>query len=168
MAKNSKNRLNILGAIVALILLVGLAACVANPTASGSVSHTEQRHAGASDGDRFSATSGYVSITEHQVKSIVENMLSGYNNGDYTAFSRDLSAALKLVASEKQFQAFRSESEATLGKFQSITSIQQRDSDRTSSHWVVDAKFENSAKEISVAFDRATGQIEGLLFGPAH
>lgn len=128
----------------ALVLLIGLAACGTTP-----------------------AVETVVPLTEQQVTSIVENMLTGYNTGDYTAFSRDMTTAMKTVISEEVFQEFVNESLATLGQFQSITSIEQSESGDTSTDWVVTAQFEKNTLEFKVTFDKATGQIEGMDFGPA-
>jgi hypothetical protein len=132
-------------AAASLILLAGLAACGANPAT------------GVDTGP----------LTEDQVTGIVENMLAGYNAGDYATFSRDLSEAMRLVVSEELFQEFITESQATLGQFQSIASIEQVESDETHSTWRVTAQFANGAQEFNITFDHATGQIEGMDFGPA-
>lgn len=133
----------------ALVILFGLAACGTTPAVV-----------------TVPAVETIVPLTEQQVSTIVENMLSGYNNGDYAAFSRDLSPALKLVITEERFQTFVNESKATLGQFQSLTSVVQGDTGNTSSDWVVTAQFEKSTLEFKVTFDKATGQIEGMDFGP--
>ncbi len=124
-----------------LILIAGLAAC-------------SQNFAGAK-----------VEFSEEKMTAIIENMLTGYNDGDYTAFSHEMSTAMKFVISENLFKEFVNESKTTLGKFQSITNIQEGDSDNTSSHWVVIAQFENSTEKFNITFDKGSGQIEGMDFG---
>ena len=140
------------------VLIVSFAACVTspNPTVEAPVEPLP-----AQPGSPVVPL-----LTDQQVTTVVENMLTGYNNGDYAAFTRDLSSQYKLVINEAAFQNFVAQSKATLGQFKSLTSIQQDASDSTGSTWVITAEFENQTVQFMLIFDPATGQIVGMDFGP--
>lgn len=126
-----------------LILLLSLAAC-------GGVART-----GA----------GTITLDQQRVTSIVENMLNGYNTGDYETFSRDLAPQMKLVISEEMFNNFLTQSEQTLGLFKSIASVEQVDTGSGSTSWRVTAEFANTTQQFTITFNNSSGKIEGMDFG---
>ncbi len=133
---------NIIFVALASILVAALAACVPNPA--------ENR----------------VEYTGEKVTGIIETMLNGYNVGDYEAFSQYMSPEMKLFVTEKLFNDFIGESSATLGKFQSVSSIEEGSSDSLSSHWQVTAQFEHGTQAFEIVFEKGSGRIAGLDFGP--
>lgn len=139
--KQSQSKLQI--AFLTLLLLIGLTAC------SSSSSPTSAAN-----------------LDDQQVKNIVQNMLIGYNHADYAVFSRDLSPAVKLVATKEAFQLFCQDSVPSLGKYKSITGLQQLESSSTSTIWQVTAEFDHSTQLFNVTVDNKSGQIEGMDFGP--
>lgn len=130
---------------IALVLLIGLTACGSNATPSEAVQ-----------------------LTDKQVRRIVNDMLDGYNEVDYGAFSKDLTPTMKLEMDEKLFKDFYDKSVDTLGWFQSVTSAKQVNSDNSSTTWLITAKFQHSTEFFHVIFDNASGQIEDMDFGPGN
>jgi hypothetical protein len=124
----------------ALILLFNLAAC-GPTTVNGTAS---------------------VTLDEQHVTTILQNMLNGYNSGDYEAFSKDLSPEMKAVISKDLFDSFHTQSQATLGQFKSISSIKQTESADGNITWTVSAVFEKTTQQFTVTFNQATGQITGM------
>lgn len=155
---------NILLLAAALVLIVGVAACGANPTANTESNSTGNTNPPAN----ATPTTNVVLITEQQASSIVENLLKGYNTGDYATFTRDLTPEMKSVITEDLFQQFVTASQATLGQFKSIKSIEQGTSNDTSTSWAITIEFEKSTEQFTFTFNKATGQIESMNFGPVQ
>ncbi len=69
------------------------------------------------------AAAGFVGSTDAEVKAaaepLLDNLLSGFNDGDYARYSRDFDATLKEAIPEKKFQDNRRALLQKLGKFQS-------------------------------------------------
>ncbi len=107
-----------------------------------------------------------VILTKSQVKQILKEMLNAYNKADYETFSQKLTPALKLVVTKEAFQKFCSANSQTIGQFKAIEDVTQTESGKTSTTWSVTANFEHIHETFNVTFDKSTGLIEGIDFGP--
>jgi hypothetical protein len=69
-----------------------------------------------------SATAGFVGGSDQEVKAAVEpildNLLAGYNDGDYARYSRDFDATLQEAIPERKFRETRAALLKKLGTFQ--------------------------------------------------
>jgi hypothetical protein len=109
-----------------------------------------------------------VQLNEHQVIAIVEDMMNGYNQVDYSAFSKNLTAAMKLVVSEGLFKDFCAGSVDTLGQFQSVSNIAQIESNSHSTTWSITAQFEKASLPFNMTIRNSDGKVEGMDLGPEH
>ncbi len=107
-----------------------------------------------------------VAMTKEQVTQILTDMLNAYNKADYETFSQKLTPALKLVVTKEAFQIFCSDNTQTIGQFKAVEDVAQAETGQTSTTWSVTADFEHTREKFDVTFDKSTGMIEGMDFGP--
>jgi hypothetical protein len=69
------------------------------------------------------AAADFIGGSDQQVRAvaepILENLLAGFNRGDYAQYARDFGDTLKEAISEKKFQQVRSSILKNLGQYQS-------------------------------------------------
>jgi hypothetical protein len=105
--------------------------------------------------------------SEEQARMIAENMLDAYNAGDYDAFSRDWSSAMKLVIGEDAFREFRDEALPVTGRFVKVTSVSlvSGEDDRHPS-FDVEAEFEKRDALLFMMTLSSENKVEELEFKP--
>jgi hypothetical protein len=98
---------------------------------------------------------------------IAENMLDAYKAGDYDAFSRDWSSAMKLVIGEDAFRDFGDEALPVTGRFVKLTSVTlvTGEDDRHPS-FDVEAEFENREAVLFMMTLSSENKVKGLEFNP--
>ena len=103
-------------------------------------------------------------FTQAQATALAENALEGFAAGDYTAWSRDWSGAMKDAISEETFWAYRQEVLNTMGAYESIESVTIAPSDTEGYvRWVVVTNFENGQMEFAFSFRQDDKLVEGIF-----
>lgn len=104
-------------------------------------------------------------VTEEQVTEMADNALKAFNSGDYSAWSRDWSDAMKAAIDGDAFTAFRDQFHATLGDYQRIVSVTGSDGSAPGTYrWTFDIEFENAPYRMWFGFKKDSPQIEGVSF----
>lgn len=129
------------GALLALVLAVAIAAC--SSTSSGSP------------------------VTEDEARAMAEHMLAAYNDGDYQAWSRDWSEAMKDAIGEEAFLAFRDQTLAAGGEFRSIEAVEMRPGNNPGvTRWEFVTEFANGQYDFMIAFNEGSKLIDGVNLAP--
>lgn len=100
-----------------------------------------------------------------QARNMAMNMLSAYNSGDYTAYTRDFSDNLMRVESESGFSAFRDQLMRGLGRYQSIQSIEALASG-DSIRYVFTCGFEQGTGQLNLTLKTDGTKIESVFLQP--
>jgi len=114
----------------------------------------------------LSATSGeMVSVlSQDQATEILENAMQGFQNGDYAAWSRDWSDAMKNAIPEKTFLDFREQVTAQYGQFVSIQSVEiQPGAEEGYVRWVATCDFEKAQIRMNFSFLNDDIEVEGVF-----
>lgn len=125
--------------------------------------------AGSCGGDSGDTTAPTTTPSEEQVRAIAENMLTAYNSGDYAAFTRDWSSAMKRVIGEDEFQTFRDETLPVTGHYVKLTSLTPSNGEEDDAHlsYDVQAEFEKrDAVLFTMTLSSASAEVEGIEFKP--
>ena len=138
----TRNRL--LGWIIAVVLLVMGAAC------AGS--------SGTADPSPASA------FTQEEAAALVENAMQGFAAGDYAAWSRDWSNAMKGAIPADAFLAYRQQVIDGLGAYHSIESVTLAPSDTAGYvRWVAVVNFARGQMEFAFSFSQDGKLVEGVF-----
>jgi len=86
-------------------------------------------------------------------ESVIENLLGGFNEGDYARLSRDFDAQMKLALSEDVFPSVREEVAAKVGRWTSgeVVEVSEKEGYKLV---VYKAQFEVEEVEVKVSFRR--------------
>lgn len=104
-------------------------------------------------------------VSEDQAIEMAENALEAFNEGDYSAWSRDWSETMKSAIDEQAFLAFRDEFHAQLGDYTAVTNVTgAQGSDRGTYRWTYDIQFENGDYRMWFGFKEGSPLIEGVSF----
>lgn len=104
-------------------------------------------------------------VTEEQVTEMADNALKAFNTGDYAAWSRDWSVAMKAAIDEDAFNAFRDQFHATLGDYRGITAVTGSEGSAAGTYrWTFEVEFENAPYRMWFGFKEGSPQIEGVNF----
>jgi hypothetical protein len=118
-------------------------------------------------GNGSESTQATATPSRAQARMIAENMLNAYNSGDYEAFSRDWSSAMKLVVGEDAFHEFRDEALPVTGRFVRVRSVTpvRGEGDRHPSY-DVEAQFEKRDSVLFTMTLSADNKVEGVELKP--
>jgi hypothetical protein len=107
-------------------------------------------------------------VNEQEASAMAEDLLAGFNAGDYAVFSRDWSPALKAGITEPGFAAFRDELMDTNGAFESISNVTLTEAD-TPGHvkYVFATEFDEGPVTVTITLQRDRDQIEGIFMESA-
>jgi Protein of unknown function (DUF3887) len=107
-------------------------------------------------------------VNRQEASAMAEDLLAGFNAGDYAAFSRDWSPALKDGITEPGFAAFRDELMGTNGAFESISNVTLTEAD-TPGHvkYVFATEFDKGPVTVTITLQRDRDQIEGIFMESA-
>jgi hypothetical protein len=107
-------------------------------------------------------------VNEQEASAMAEDLLAGFNAGDYAAFSRDWSPALKGGITEPGFVEFRDELMSTNGTFISISDVTLSQAD-TPGHvkYVFATEFDKAPVTLTITLRRDRNQIEGIFMESA-
>lgn len=108
-------------------------------------------------------------VSEQEASAMAEDLLAGFNAGDYAAFSRDWSPALKDGITEPGFAAFRDELMSTNGAFVSISDVTVSEAD-TPGHvkYVFATEFDEGPVTLTITLKHDRDQIEGVFMEAAQ
>lgn len=115
---------------------------------------------------RTSAPQGEVIsiLSQDEATEILENAMQGFQNGDYAAWSRDWSYAMKNAIREDAFLDFREQVSAQYGQFVSIQSIEiQPGAKEGYVRWVATCDFEKAQIKMNFSFLSDGVEIEGVF-----
>jgi hypothetical protein len=102
-------------------------------------------------------------LTQAEATEIAENAMQGLADGDYTAWSRDWSDAMKNGISEKAFLDYRSQLTAQYGQFVSIESVTMEPGKKQGYvRWAAICNFENGKVKFNFSFENDGRLIEGV------
>jgi hypothetical protein len=153
-------------AILSSLFALVLVSCEGNSSGSPEATTTpneDQARAMAENTPEATATSN-----EDQARAMAENMLMAYNSGDYNAFTRDWSSAMKWAMREDAFHAFRDKNLPVTGRFVKLVSLAPTGGGGNRHHsYEVQAEFEKRgivAFTMTLSSDKKT--IEELKFKP--
>ena len=103
-------------------------------------------------------------LTEAQAREAGENAFQALNSGDYAAWSRDWSAAMKAAISEQDFLAWREQVVQSQGQYQAITALElQPGLDERYFRWVYTLQFEQGSGRITLSFLKEDNRIVGVF-----
>lgn len=104
-------------------------------------------------------------VSEEQAIEMAENALQGFNNGDYEAWSRDWSDAMKSAIDEDAFLVFRDQFHAQLGDYTDLIEVSgDQGADPGTYRWTYDIQFEDGAYRMWFGFKEGSTLIEGVTF----
>ena len=99
---------------------------------------------------------------------MTESMLAAFNSGDYAAWSREWSPAMKAAINEQAFGQFRDQTLSSAGRFVSIESITSRPGQEPGvTRWESTVAFEKGRYVFTIAFKPGSKEIEGVNLSPA-
>lgn len=128
-----------LGLIMGLLLLV-LAACGREPQPATST------------------------LNEEQATAIGTAAMAGFARGDYAAYTKHWSAAMKSAISEADFLAFREQVLAENGNYVSISSVEMVPGQSAGVvRWVFTCTFEKATMQFAFAFEDGGDEIIGAF-----
>ncbi len=135
--------------ITSMLLLLGVAACGPSANIRGADQAVRSK------------------LTEAQATAIAENALQALNAGDYAAYSRDWSAAMKAGIKESDFRSWRQQVLSTDGKYQRIEQVKLLPG-KTSGYvrWQFVCRFEKAQVSYTLGFTQAGEQVEGVFLEP--
>lgn len=103
-------------------------------------------------------------LTEQEARSLVEHALSGFDAGDYAAWSRDWSPAMKAAIGAETFLAFRSQLTDAVGRYQGLESLELvKGSTRGFVRWNAVAVFERGRVRFGFGFAERAALVQGVF-----
>jgi hypothetical protein len=104
-------------------------------------------------------------VTEEQAVAMAANALEAFNRGDYAAWSKDWSEAMKTAIDEDAFLDFRQEYRAALGDYVSIEDVDGAPGSSAGVYrWTFDVAFEKADYRMWFGFVEGSPLIEGVSF----
>jgi hypothetical protein len=160
-------------AILSALLALVLVSCSGNGSGSTAATATPNEDKSRAIGENKDkatamATDKVTTMAQNtdQARAMAENILTAYNSGDYDAFTRDLSSAMKLVIREDRFRGFRDKNLPVTGRFVKLVSVTPTggESDRHPSY-DVQAEFEKRGTVLlTMTLSSDNKKVEGLQF----
>ena len=109
------------------------------------------------------------SLSNDQVVSVVDNILTGINTRDYPAFSQDFSPNLAAAIPETQFTGLALMLRKANGNYISCADAQPELSNSQGyAVYRINCKFEVESVIVTVTFKTGAAQVEGLYFDSAN
>lgn len=103
-------------------------------------------------------------LTPAEATALVENAIQGFAAGDYAAWSRDWSDAMKGAIPEDAFLAYRQQVIDGLGAYQSVESVALAPSDTAGYvRWVAVVNFAQGQMEFAFSFRQDGRLVEGVF-----
>jgi hypothetical protein len=103
-------------------------------------------------------------LTQDEATAIVNNAMEGYIEGDYTAWSRDWSTAMKSAIPEANFLAFREQLTGQVGRLVSIGPVEISSGvNEGFVRWSTLCNFEKGQVRFSFGFANDGKMIEGVF-----
>ncbi len=103
-------------------------------------------------------------LTEAQAREMGENAFQAINSGDYAAWTRDWSDAMKAAIPAKDFQAWREQLVQTQGQYQSLLAIElQPGKDPRFIRWIYTLQFEKGKGHITFSLLQDGSKIDGVF-----
>jgi hypothetical protein len=135
-------------AIVLTVVVVVVAACAA----------LNSQDAASSQGSLNSA------LTVEEATEMVENAMTGFAEGNYAAWSRDWTDAMKGAVKESDFLSYREQVIANYGVYQSIAGIEKQPGvNEGYVRWSAIANFEKGQIRFNFGFKEDGKLIEGVF-----
>jgi hypothetical protein len=135
-------------AIVLTIVVVVMAACAAL-----------NRQDATSPQERIKSA-----LTLEAATEMAENAMTGFAEGNYAAWSRDWTGAMKSAVKESDFLSYREQVTANYGAYQSIDSIEKQPGvNKGYVRWSVIANFEKGQIRFNFGFKEDGKLIEGVF-----
>jgi hypothetical protein len=103
------------------------------------------------------------SVDEARARQIAENALDALNRGDFTTYSRDWSPTMKAAIGEKNFQAFREQIVASLGRYVSIESVALSSTKPGTYRYTFTLRFERGTGKLAFGFVDGGTLVEGVF-----
>lgn len=106
-------------------------------------------------------------LSQDEVAAIVEEAMQAFDRGDYEAWSRHWSQAMKGAIKERDFLAFRTQVLQERGRYIAVDSVELQPS-RTSGfvRWVATVTFEGGKLRMVFTFPVVGTLIEGIFSEP--
>jgi hypothetical protein len=103
-------------------------------------------------------------VTRTEATAMAENLLAGFDAGDYAAFTRDWSTTLRKGIKETDFLVFRDELMRTSGTFASISDVSLSEAD-TPGHikYVFATEFDKGPVTLTITLRRNGEKVEGIF-----
>jgi hypothetical protein len=103
-------------------------------------------------------------LTFEQATKLAENAMNGFKEGNYAAWSRDWTDAMKGAIKEADFLSYRQQVIANYGEYQSIASIEKLPGENKGYvRWSVIANFEKGQIRFNFGFKEDGKLIEGVF-----
>lgn len=103
-------------------------------------------------------------LSQNEATAILENAMLGFQKGDYAAWSRDWSSAMKDAIREKAFLEFREQVTAQHGQFVSIQLVEiQPGAKEGYVRWVATCDFEKGQIKMNFSFLNDGVEVEGVF-----
>lgn len=108
-------------------------------------------------------------VAEGEARTMAEQMLAAYNEGDYEAWSANWSPRMKDAIGSEAFASFRQQAIEVAGEFQQINSAALRPArDRSDAvRWEFTSQFARGTFVLTIVFIAGSDQIEGVDFQAA-
>jgi hypothetical protein len=103
-------------------------------------------------------------LTNDQVVALMDNILASVNAGDYTAFSRDFSPAMKTAIPATQFTDLKGMLQNVSGKYVSCATTPELSNGQGYAVYRLSCKFELEPVIVTVTIKTGGTQVEGLFF----
>jgi hypothetical protein len=103
-------------------------------------------------------------LTVEEATEMAENAMTGFAEGNYAAWSRDWTEAMKSAVKERNFLSYREQVIADYGAYQSIASIEkQPGANEGYVRWSIVATFEKGQIRFNFGFKEDGKLIEGIF-----
>jgi hypothetical protein len=103
-------------------------------------------------------------LSQEEATGIIENAMQGFNDSDYTVWSRDWSYTMKNAIREDAFQDFREQVTAQYGQFVSIESVTlEPGKNQGYVRWVATCTFDKGLIRMNFSFPDDDVVIEGVF-----
>jgi hypothetical protein len=108
---------------------------------------------------------GSASVSEDYIRSLAENKMQAFNEGNYATFCQDFSNQLKEAFTEEKFLDFRETVLDASGRIESITNSRiSRTQDRNYVAYIFTTKFEEENVALTLVYAIDGDLVEGIFF----
>jgi hypothetical protein len=103
-------------------------------------------------------------LSQQEARSLVEHALSGFAAGDYGAWSRDWSPAMKSAIGADAFLSFRDQLTGAVGRYQRLEGLELvKGRTRGFVRWNAIAVFERGRVRFGFGFSERATLVEGVF-----